>query len=392
MEERRSFMDKTSKFIPGLALAVFWSAFAGARSASAARESVEPVVAEAAVVFSSGDVQSAAGAAVNEAQRTAVAAVADLFLDPAAKAEKYELVRQNLLKSPQAYVKKRKMLYKSADGNFYRVRIRAYVLVDKVNAAVKNLSLAAQPGRSRKTVLAAGEYFNGQPSAAGDFARALSGWFKGRDTLLFADVKAPEQGWVPPRTWPDEGAGSAGESALFDAAGAAGAGLVLLGRAEALPLSAAQNLQPGFYPARAEARAGLYDVSGRQLFEVSAQANALDASEEAAFRKALAASGELLAQELSVRAERLLNQESPVALRVHGLSGIEAAQKLKEAVEKLDIAGAAFESFSGGTAVMKVALKRPDTQEFASALLRLGALPIDLESVNQQEVVFSLRE
>lgn len=384
-------MGKTFKFIAVLALAACWSARAGAPGAFAARESVEPVLAEGAVVFSSGDVKAAAGAAIAEAQRSAVSSVADLFLDPSAKAEKYGVLQQNLLQAPQAYVVKQKVLYQGAEGGFYRVKIKAYILVDKVSAAVKNLSLGAQPGRSRKAALLAGEYFNGQPSAAGDFARAFTGWFKGRDSLLFIEAKTPG-GWAPPRTWPDEGGGSSGEGAFFEAAGAAGAGLALVGRAEALPLSAAQNPQPGFYPARAEARARLYDVSGKQLLEASSQANALDASEEAAFKKALASAAELLAQDISGRIGKILKPEPPVTLRVLGLSGIEAARKLKEAVERLDINGSAFESYSGGTAVMKVALKRPDPQEFASALLRLGVFKMDLEVVSQQEVIFALRE
>jgi len=301
---------------------------------------------------------------------------------------------QELLKSPQAFVVKQKVLYQGAEGAFYRVKLRAHISIDKVSAAVRNLSLGAQPGGSRRTALLAGEYFNGRPSAASDFSGAFTGWFKGRDSLVFTGVSAPG-GWTPALTWPEESGLPAGEAdaqkAFFEAAGAAGAGLVLVGRAEARPLSASQNLQPGFYPARAEARFRLYDASGKQLLEASSQANSLDAAEETAFKKALVSAGELLAQDIAGRVERILKPEAPVTLRVLGLSGIEAAHKLKAAVERLDINGAAFESYAGGAAVMKVALKRPDPEEFASALLRVGVFPMDLESVSQQEVVFALR-
>ncbi|MBU2574879.1 MAG: hypothetical protein KKH28_12460 [Elusimicrobia bacterium] len=385
-------MNNVLKSTSFLMLAGLFAACAGSPSARALKESVEPITIEGSVPYNGGDLQAAANAAVSEAQKNAVSAAADLFIDPAAKAEKYDLFRQNLLTTPQLYVKKHKVLSQGAEGALYRVRIKAYVYVDKVNAALKGLQLCAQPGRSRKAALMAGEYFNTRPSAGGDFARAFTGYFKGRDTLFFAGLKAPETGWALSQSWFDDESNSADASAFFDAAGASGAGLVFLCKAEAFPLSAAQNVQPGFYPARAEARMKIFEASGRRISEVSSQANALDVSEEAAFKKALATAGELLAQNIAGRMDKILKPESPVTLRVTGLSGMEAARKLKEAVERLDLIGAAFESYAGGEAVMTVMLKSPDAQEFASALLRTGVFVMDLESVSQFEVVFSLRE
>ncbi|MBI4802836.1 MAG: hypothetical protein HY796_09975 [Elusimicrobia bacterium] len=384
-------MNKVFKFTAVSTLAVFLAASAGDLSARDLKAGAEPVTTEGSLPYNGGDPAAAANAAIIEAQKNAVSAVAELFIDPVAKAEKYELFRQNLLKTPQLYVKKHKVLSQGAEGAFYKVKIKAYVYVDKVNSALKGLQLSAQPGRNRKAALMAGEYFNARPSAAGDFANAFAGYFKGRDTLFFADLKAPATGWTLPQSWLDEERNSADVSAFFDAASAAGAGLVFLCKAEALPLSAAQNAQPGFYPARAEARMKIFETSGKRISEVSSQANALDVSEEAAFKKALAAAGELLAAELAGRLDKILRPEIPVTLRVSGLPAVEAARKLKEAVEKLDIAGAAFESYGGGTAVMTVMLKRPDAHEFASALLRTGVFVMDLESVSQLEAVFSIR-
>ena len=372
-------MKNILKFTSVLALAVFSAACASNPAARSLKESVEPVTVEGSVPYNGADLSSAVNAAINEAQKNAVSVVADLFIDPTAKAEKYDLFRQNLLKTPQIYVKKHKMLSQGAEGGVYRVRIIAYVFVDKVNAALKGLAFSTQPGRERKAALMVSEYFNAQPSAAGDFTKAFTGYFRGRDTVVFAAPGAVKD--------------TVDEDAFFNAAGESFAGLVFIGKAEAFPLSAAQNAQTGFYPARAEARMKIFETDGRKLLlEVSSRANALDASEEAAFKKALATAGELLAQEITGRIDKILKPQTAVTLRVRGLSGIEAAQKLKEAVERLDINGASFENYSDGEAVMTITLKKPDSQEFASAILRTGVFVMDLESVSQSEIVFSLRE
>lgn len=376
-----------------IAMSVCMSVACGGRSAvKNTVSSVEPVVVEGLAIYNGGDPAAASGAALGEAQKNAVTAVAELFVDPSAKAERSEAYRQSLLKNPQAYVKKYKVLSQGAEGGFYKVRIRAYVQTDKVSAVLKGLSLAARPAGARSAILRADEYFNSRPSSGGDFARAFTEYFKGRDAVTFTDPSAaasqPAEG-AGARLWADAESGAAELNAVFDAARMAGAGLIIMGRAEAFPLSAAQGSQVGFYPARAEARLKIFDVDTRKiLLELSSQSNALAPSEDESFKRALAAVGELLAQETMGGLDKIKTPRTQVTLRVKGLSGIEEAAKLRESVSRLDIANAVFESYSEGTAVMTLALKKPDPQEFASVLLRAGVFNMYLESVTQFEIVF----
>jgi len=181
------------------------------------------------------------------------------------------------------------------------------------------------------------------------------------------------------------------EDSFFEAARASGADLVFIGRADSLPLAAAQGQQAGFYTARARIDMKVYEAASRKpLLELSGDSSALDVAEEGAFRKALSSAGELLGQEAALKSDRFLKPLSPLVLRVRGLKGVADAIKFKEAVSKMAVGRADFESYSDGEAVMTVYPERSDSQEFASSLLRMEALSLALESASQFEAVFSV--
>ena len=353
------------------------SSCAGQAVRPAAKSSIETIEAAGLAPYNDSDLTATANAAVTEAQKNAIEAVADLFMGSRSKAEKYEVFKQNLLKNPGMYVKKYKILSERREGAYYRVNIRAYIYVNKVAASLRGLALVDGAGTGASGALMLDEYFRTADSQYGDAYRAFSDYLGGKAAVRFLDTPALKN--------------SKDENSFFEAARASGADLVFIGRAEADPMGAAQGPQAGFYPARAKAELKIYEAGTRRLLlEVSSQSNALDAAEEGAFRKALASAGELLGAEAFSKADKFIRPETPMTLRVKGLGGINDARKLKTAVEGLEVTGAAIESYSDGEAVMTVIPVRPDPQEFSSALLRTGVFNLELESVSQFETVFSV--
>jgi len=350
---------------------------AGRTVRPAAEGSVETIETAGLAPYNDRDLSSTVNAAVTEAQKNAIEAVADLFMDPRSKTEKYDILKRNLLKNPAMYVKKYKLLSERREGAFYRVNIQSYVYIDKVASALRGLALFEVPGAGISGALMLDEYFRTAGSPYGDAGRAFSDYLAGKTAIRFMDTMALKN--------------SKDENSFFEAARASGADLVFIGRAEADPMGAAQGPQAGFYPARAKAELKIYEAGTRRLLlEISGQSNALDAAEEGAFRKALVSAGEMLGAEAFSKADKFIKPETPLTLRVKGLKGIEDARKLRSAVDTMEIAGAALESYSNGEAVITVIPARPDPQEFSSALLRTGVFNLELESVSQFEAVFSV--
>lgn len=353
------------------------AACAGPVKRAAERSGTEAVEAEGLAPYNEKDLSASANAAVLQAQKNAIEAVAGLFMGARSGAEKYDALRQNLLKNPAPYVKKYKVLSERREGDLYRVDLRAYVYIEKVASALRGLSIseAASPGAAGALLL--DEYFTSAASPYGDARKAFTGYLGRKTALTFLETPALKN--------------SGDEDSFFEAARASGADLVLIGRAEAAPMVAAQGPQAGFYPARAKAELKIYESGTRRLLlELSSQSNAMDAAEEGAFRKALASAGELLGAEAASKADKFIRPAAPLTLRVKGLGGIEAARKLKAAVERLEINGSALESYLEGEAVMLIYPARPDAQEFASTLLRAGVFNLELERVSQFEAVFSV--
>jgi hypothetical protein len=369
-------MKTVSRILAASAALGLLAACAGQIKHASARNSVETVETEGLASYSAKDPEASVAAAVTEAQKNAIEAVAGLF-QGAQPMVKYDALKQNLLKTPGLYIKKYKTLSERREGDLYRVEIRAYVYVDKVAYALRNPAIADMAGPGVSGALLLDEYFAAAPSSYVDARGAFTGYLGRKTAINFLDDQALKN--------------SDDENAFFEAARASGADLVMIGRASAAPIGSAQGPQSGFYPARAKAELKIYESGTRRLLlEISGQANAMDTAQEGAFRKALVSAGEMLAQEAFSKADKFIRPAAPLTLRVRALSGIEDARKLKEAVERLGINGSVFESYRDGEAVMTVYPVRPDPQEFASALLRAGSFNLELESISQFEAVFSV--
>lgn len=333
----------------------------------------EPLVAEGAAPFDARNLGASRERAALEAEKAAVRRAAELFLDETARAESYAVLEIGLLRTPQLYVARRKILSEGRDGAVYRVSLRTWVRHDKIASALRGMNLAG-PGAAGPTAA-----FVQKGGADKAFAGAFRETFSRRSAIVIKEY--------PFAT--DEALLAGPDSALLQAAGAAGADLLFSASASAA--SSGAGLDTGFHPARSGASLKVYDAkTGRELLSLSSQANAIDASEAAAFAKALASAGELLGQEAAGKTARLLKADSPSRIKVFGLSGLEAAEKLRDQLQRADLSGLRLESYAQGLAVFLAVPRSSDPQEFASAILRSDTLGLELQGAGPQEIVFSL--
>ncbi|MDA8245042.1 MAG: hypothetical protein M0025_13100 [Elusimicrobia bacterium] len=352
------------------ACALLLAGCAHAPVAGPSSSAAEPLAADGVYELDVKDLSASRNGAVLDAERAAVGRAAALYLDEDASPEAARTAEEGLLKKPALYVAKYKTLSESRDGGYYRVRLKVWVYHGRIASALRALKLAG-PGASGPR---AAFVFTGPPAPA--FASAFKEAFSKRSPVAVEDLR------------PAAGDADTAEGRLAAAADA-GADLLIEASASAGPAGAAAAA--GFYPAKADASARIYDVpAGKLLLELSSQANGIDSAEPAAEAKALAAAGELLAQDAASRAARLARQDAPLKLKFFGVDGLEPLEKLKAELARLDARGLRLESFDQGTAVFLAVPRRPDPQEFASSVLRSDALGLELEGVGPQEIAFSL--
>ena len=360
----------TLKILPLLLLA---AACAHPPAPGSFRAAPEPFVVEGSAPLDERNLGASRDRAAQDAEKAAVRRAAELFLDETARAESYAVLEIGLLKTPGLYVAKRKILSEGRDGAAYRVSLRAWVYHDKIASALRGMNLAG-PGAAGPAAA-----FAQRGGADKAFAAAFREAFSRRSAIVLKDYPFSS----------DEALLAGPDSGLAQAAAAAGAQLLFSVSASAA--SSGAGLDTGFHPARSEASLKVYEAaSGRELLSLSSQANAIDSSQAGAFAKALASAGELLGQEAAGKTARLLKADAPVSVRVSGLSGLEAAEKLREQLQRADLTGLRLQSYSEGTAVFSAVPRTSDPQEFASAVLRSDVFGLELEAAGPKEIVFSV--
>lgn len=354
-------------------LLVTAAACAHSPAPGSSRAAPEPLTAEGTAAFDERDPGASRERAALDAEKNAVRRAAELFMDEASRAGNFGVLDIGLLKTPQLYTARRKILSEGQDGQVYRVQVKVWLYHNKIVSALRGMSLA---GSAAGGTVAA---FAQRGPAGKSFSAAFREAFSRRSAVVIKDFPFVS----------NEALLSGPESGLLEAASSAGADLLFLASASAVPSGA--GLNTGFFPSRAESTLKIYEVkSGLEVFALSSQASAIDSSEAASFAKALASAGELLAQEAAGKADRLTKQDTPVRVKVLGLAGLEVLEKLKAQFLRLDLKDLRLESYSEGAAVFVMIPRRSDPQEFASTILRGDSLGLELEGTGAQEVAFSL--
>lgn len=357
-----------------LPAALLLGACAHTPSPNAQKAAPEMLLSEGSADFDARDLAASRGRAVLDAERAAVARVAELYIDETARAEKYSALENGLLKTPRLYVAKNKVLSEGRDGTSYRVRLKVWVYHARIASELRGLNLSGPAAAAPRAAFA----LRGADSPA--FTAAFKEAFSKRSQIKLEEFPFTRDG----------AAASLPEPALLSEAASSGADLLFAAAASASASGA--GLNTGFYPSRSAASVKIYDArTGKVLLELSSQANAIDPSEAASFSKAMASAGELLAQETAAKADRLLKPEAALKLKIKNIDGLETLEKLKAQLLKLDVKGLRLETYDSGEALFDVAPRSPDAQEFASAVLRGDSLGLELEGTSAQEVIFSFR-
>ncbi|OIO04528.1 MAG: hypothetical protein AUJ52_15085 [Elusimicrobia bacterium CG1_02_63_36] len=361
-----------------LVLTVSLVGCSGSRLKPGPNEEGEVIEAEGWSPHDPKDLLGTKRASLADAQKKAVERVVGVFISAKTRVAKAVTVDQNILANVSGYVRKYDVIDEREEDGFYKTRIRALVLYQKVGSDLKKLGLMRPPpppGNPSVAVFvtSAGRWdAERETSAAGALRKALlEKGFKVIDDAALARFKGKN---------------------LSDSAAAAGIGrdlgadLVLTGDASVHELRDV-NLG-GFHSFRSRIQIQVIKPETAQvLASRTREASGLDPVPDVARAKALEIAGKLAGDEIADELGQLLGARVEVTISVKGVSGVEDVQKLIEALRgQPDIATAALAGYRDGAAELQVTTEGVAAEELAKALPSMGDFGLSVKSISSYRI------
>jgi hypothetical protein len=359
-------------------LAVAVAGCSGSRLKPGPNEEGEVIEAEGWTPHDPKDLLGTKRRSLADAQKKAVERVVGVYISAKTRVAKAVTVDQNILADVGGYVRKYDVLDEREEDGFYKTRIRALVLYQKVGRDLKKLGLMRPPpppGNPTVAVLvtSAGRWeAERETSAAGAVRKALvEKGFRVVDSAALSRFKGKD---------------------LSDAAAVAGVGrdlgadLVLTGDASVHELTDV-NLG-GFRSFRARVQLqAIKPETAQVLASRSREASGLDPVSTVARAKALENAGGLAGEELADELGQLLASRLEVTIRVNGLSDAGEVQKLAEALRgQPDVAAASLAGYRDGGAELQVTTEGVSGEELAKALPSLGNFGLKVKSISSYRI------
>lgn len=313
-----------------------------------------------------------------EAQKKAVERVVGVFISAKTRVDQAVNVNNRILANVKGYIRKYDVIGEREEGGFYKTKIKAVVLYQKIGDDLRQLGLVRPPpppGNPRVVVRIKAKGY-GKESLA---ATAAAGVRRGLVERGFLVVDEEVQGDVEAST---DTAGA------VEAVRAAKADLIVAGDAEAYPIEDVRLA--GFRSVRARVTLQAVKSSGEVMSQKSHEASGLDPSGEVAEGKAYDAAGALAGEALASELSALLKGHVSVVVRVIGLNGLDRVEKFVDDVrDNPGVASVTLASYAAGTAELHVLTEDVAGEELAAVILRTKKFELTARSVSAFEVEVS---
>ena len=360
-----------------------FSACAGGRLRLGSGEKGEVVEAEGWAPLDAQDLLGSKQRSLAEAQKKSVERVVGVYISAKTRVAQAVNVDQNILAKVGGYIKKYDVLWERQEEGFYKTRIKALVLYQKVGEDLRNLGLMrpeAPPGNPKVVVLlgTSGEYAQAKDD------RAAQGVRRGLLERGYSVVDRNDPGAFSSRKSTDA-------ATALKVGKDMGADIVVRGEAQVYAL---KDLRLGgfhSYRARVSLEA-LKPATGEVAAAKVHEASALDPAPEIAAGKALESAGLLAGEALASELAEGLRSRTSVSLRVSGLSSLEGVQRMAEDVrllpEVMTVTLASFDKRIG--AELTVVTEGMAGDELAAALLRMRKYSFMMNAVMPYAVELSV--
>ncbi len=345
----------------------------------------EKVTAEGMVPYDGKDLPAAKAGALASAQRHAVEQVVGVFVSGRTQVRQAVAIQQKVLSRTQGFIKRYEILKEGREGDYWKTRIRAVVLIQDIGMILDELEIVRRPKiRARAVVIINGgeavpHAVNRGDAAEQGVCRAL------RRSSTLSVIDKPSGSLNAEEKIDEQSAVELGKRL--------GADIIIFGNAQAYKIEGVSQLGSGFVPYRAHVTLrAVASSNGQLLAEASHEASGIDPVENISTRKALSAAGELAGQDIIGPLEAALKSEIAITVKVTSLEGIKQLKKLQDTIRNVGgVEEVVLERYTRGDADLSVYTEDLSGEELAASILRVKPFPLDTQSVSRFELVLKVR-
>ncbi len=361
-----------------LALALVVAGCSGRRLMPGPNEEGEVIEAEGWTPHDPKDLLGTKRRSLADAQKKAVERVVGVYISARTRVAKAVTVDQNILADVSGYVRKYDVIDEREEGGFYKTRIRALVLYQKIGKDLKKLGLMRPPPPPGNPTVAVLVTSAGRWSAERETSAAAAV----RKALLEKGFKVIDSGALARF----QGKNLKDASAVAGIGRDLGADLVITGDASVHELKDV-NLG-GFRSFRARVKLqAIKPETSQVIASKTREASGLDPAAAVAREKALENTGMLVGEEMSDELGQLLASRVEVTISVRGMSGVEEINKLLEALRgQPDVAAASLGGYKEGGAEVQVTTEGVAGEELAKMLPSLGNFGLKVKAIGSYRI------
>jgi hypothetical protein len=344
--------------IPRLLLAAAFLAAAGCggvrKSSLNPAYEVEIVEAEGMAPLVGGDMDGARKTALAEAMKNALGLVVGVYISQDAMVSKAVLIDENITSRSEGYIEKYETLKEWRDGEFYKTRIRAHVRKEDLSAKLRQL-LETEPQRLGNPVVGfvISESVDGQPQQTDYAALELKNRFI-------------EAGFITGE--PDK------------------ADIVIKGEAQS-SFNTKEGLG-GFVSYRAGISVSAVKQGSQEtLASLQEAAGGIDLNNQTAARAALINAAKKAAEPLKEKVLKSLREKSIVRINLSRVKTMNDLSEFTKLLRNIPTVRASWvRSYSGGTAVLDVAMHRGGAAELSQLLIKNSKTPVKVNRTSSYDL------
>lgn len=293
------------------------------------------------------------------AQRNAVEQVVGVFVSADTMTEQAVTINNRILTKTEGFIKKYRVIEEGREGNYYRTKIEAFVLVDDVSKAVSSLPVSEKQDAKNTMVAGALTLEGSQPFHVQDAQNEISRLLRdsGINLISSGNVRS----------------GSAIDdiSDLIRAARNTDSKYLVVYGGSAYKVENSATAAGGFASYRAKIDIQLISLAnGNTVYENSASASAVDVSPKIAAGKALGKAAAVAAETLADQIKKADSAGEEIELELLSISSLAQMQQIQALVEGTrGVERQRIKSYSGGDLTLQVKLQNVSLEEFIMSLL-----------------------
>jgi len=314
---------------------------------------VEIVEAEGMAPVVDGDTDGARKTALGEAMKNALGLVVGVYVSQEAMVSKAVLIEDSITSRSEGYIEKYETLKEWRDGEFYKARIRAHVRKEDLSAKLRQLE--NEPQRLGNPVIGfeITESADGKPQQTDYSALELKNRFI-------------EAGFIT------------GEKDKAD--------IVVKGEAQA-SFNTREGLG-GFVSYRAGISVSAVKQGSQEtLASMQEAAGGIDLNDQTAARAALINAAKKAADPLTEKILKALREKSIVRLNLGNVETMNDLSEFTKLLRNIPAVRASWvRSFSGGTAVLDVAMHRGGAADLSQLLIKNSKRPVKVNRTSSYDL------